>query len=129
MAARHLVVPLIILCGVGGGLLLIAATFITENATMLTVPYLTVLSAAVFYLRYQAHFHASLRQFFLVLFCVFTLMSVLFYAYASLVELEYFLALPFWDNLLGFLLVSFTAAVSALLVSLFRKKRALSVGK
>jgi hypothetical protein len=95
MQGKHLLFPLIILCGVTGGLLLVATTLITTDPLIFPFPYLAVLSSAFIYLRKQKNLVSGTMQVCLTLLSVFTVMSLVMYTYSALMGLNIFFPFAF----------------------------------
>ncbi len=95
MQDKHLLFPLIILCGVTGGLMLIGSTFITLNPVILPAPYLFVLTSVFLYMRHKKNLVGGTTHVCLTLFSVFLLMTLIMYSYTTVMGLGMFLPIAF----------------------------------
>lgn len=78
---RHLLFPLITVGGAGGGLLLIASTFVSSHFLVLLIPYLLILSCISVYIRSKHKIVMGLKHEMLSIVAVYMLMSLVLYSY------------------------------------------------
>jgi hypothetical protein len=127
--ARLLLFPLVILCGITGGLLLIGSILLTEIPAFVIIPYCVVLTAVIIYLKTQTKFLVALRHYVLSVVTVFVLMSMLFFSFCSIMDIKIFTLLSPWKFLSGIVVIILCAAIVGYLSSLVIRKPNLTVGK
>lgn len=128
MKGRHLLFPLIVLSGVGGGFSLVATTFLTSNSVILLLPYLFILSGICVYLRLQSQLVMNIKYELLTIVSVYVIMSAVLYTYVTVTGFDLYMPPARLVLAVLFLIAAGFAGILALHL-LPARKRDLSLGE